>query len=457
MIIDPAKVLSQYIQIESLTGNEKPAGEFFTGLCRDLGLHVRVFLAETDNYNFACSLYPLESKKPNIILLHHIDVIPGGDPGAWSYPPFSGTIADGYVWGRGAIDMKGMAAMQLAAASSFFEEMKTVELPYNVTLLGVSGEEDISSRGARYVTDNFFEELNPVVVMGEGGAGLKGLVKENPDHKVFSVSIADKRSLWIKISLTRESSGHGSVPPPQYANKEKIEALYRLLREREKLQFTDITKDIFKNLGKLEGGIRGFILKYLPFFKRIVGKILRKEPLVLASLTDTYTITRISNPEGTFNQIPQKVTIQLDCRLLPNTKTDDFIRTIEKRLGISDLEIEIIQETPRADPSTKEKFYPELEYAIKKVYPGSSVITYLFPAHTDNNFFRHMGVPVYGITPCFFEMEMLNNIHNPNERISVENLENGAEVYRRFIQGVMNDCLPDKISDSALRKYLLPN
>lgn len=439
MYAEPARILSQYIQFESLTGNEKPAGEFFTRMCRELGLHVRIFSGEPDNYNFACSLYPLKSRKPNIILLHHIDVIPSGDPAAWDYPPFSGTIKDGYVWGRGAIDMKGMAAMHLAAASSFFKEMKTVELPCNVTLLGVSGEEDISSRGARLVTDNYFEELNPVVVMGEGGAGLKGLVKGQPEHKVFSVSIADKRSLWVKISLTRESSGHGSVPPPQYANKEKIEALYRLLREREKLQFTVTTKDIFKSLGELEGGIRGFILKYLPFFKRIVGKILRKEPLVLASLTDTYTITSISNPEGTFNQIPQKVTIQLDCRLLPHTKTEDFIRTIEKKLGISDLEIEIIQETPHAEPSTKEKFYPELEKSIKQVYPGSSVMTYLFPAHSDNNFFRRMGVPVYGITPCFFEMEMLNTIHNPNERISIENLEKGAEIYRHFIQGVMKD------------------
>jgi carboxypeptidase PM20D1 len=432
-----ADILSRYIQIESLTGNEKPAGEFFTSLAGENGLHVRIFSDRQDNYNFACSLYPLETRKPNIILLHHIDVIPGGNPNAWKHPPFSGTIDEDYVWGRGAIDMKGMAAMQLSALIPYIEKARTENLPVNVTLLGVSGEEDISSRGARFVTENFFEELNPIVVLGEGGAGLSGLLKGHPDHKVFSVSIADKRTLWIELSLTRESSGHGSVPPPQYANKEKIEALYRLLREREKLQFTPTTLDIFRSLGKLEGGFRGFVLKYMPFFKRVVGKILRKEPLILASLTDTYTITSISNPEGTFNQIPQKVTIHLDCRLLPHTRTEDFIHTVEKRLGVPDLEIEIVQETPRAEPSTKEGFYPVLEEAIKSVYHGSSVMSYLFPAHSDNNFFRQLGVPVYGITPCFFEMEMLNTIHNPNERISIENLEKGTEVFKQFIQGVM--------------------
>lgn len=432
MNTESTDILSQYIRIESITGNEKPAGEFFTGICREMGFHVRIFSDQVDNYNFACSIYPLEGKKPNIILHHHIDVVPGNVNGNWKYPPFSGTVAEDFVWGRGAIDMKGMAVMQLMAAKEYLEISKKSELPFNLTLLGVSGEEDISSRGARFVTDNYFKELNPVLVLGEGGAGLDGLIKSRPQHKVFCVSIADKRTLWMRLSLNHLGSGHGSVPPPQYANKIKIKALYHMLLQREKLQFTDTTKEIFKHLGKLEGGTRGFVLKYLPFFKRIIGKILRKQPLVLASLTDTYTITSISNPEGSFNQIPQKVSIQMDCRLLPHTKTDDFIRSVEKNLGLSNLEIEIVQETPQANPSSTKGFYTVFEEAIKEVYPGSSVIPYLFPAHSDNNFFRRKGVPVYGLTPAFFERDLLESIHNENERISIENLEKGIEVYKCF-------------------------
>jgi carboxypeptidase PM20D1 len=446
MITESANILSQYIRIESLTGNEKPAGEFFTGICKEMGFHIRIFSDHKNNYNFACSIYPLESKKPNIILHHHIDVVPGNMDGNWKYPPFSGTIAENFVWGRGAIDMKGMAVMQLMAAREYLEISKKRELPFNITLLGVSGEEDISSRGAQYVTENYFEELNPVLVLGEGGAGLNGLLKSRPLHKVFCVSIADKRTLWIRLSLSHPASGHGSVPPPQYANKIKIKALYHMLLQREKLQFTNTTREIFKHLGKLEGGIRGFILKYLPFFKRIIGKILRKQPLVLASLTDTYTITHIGNPEGSFNQIPQKISIQLDCRLLPHTQTKDFIQSVEKNLGLSDLEIEIVQETPNANPSTTGGFFPVLEEAIKEVFPGSSVIPYLFPAHSDNNFFRSKGVPVYGLTPAFFERDMLESIHNENEKISIENIEKGIEVYKCFFGKLTKKNLSDYIS-----------
>ena len=440
MIPLSADILSRYIQIESLTGNEKPAGEFFTSLAREKGLHVRIFSDRQDNYNFACSLYPLESRKPNILLLHHIDTVPATDVEKWKYPPFSGTIAEEQVWGRGAIDMKGMAVMQLEAIMPYIEKAKTGDLPVNVTLVGVSGEEDISSKGARLVTEEFFDELNPIVVLGEGGIGLSGLIKDKPDHTVFSVSIADKRSLWIRITLYHEASGHGSVPPPQYATKMKIKALSNLLLKREKLQFTDTTRDIFRSLGMLEGGFRGFVLKELPFFRRIVGRILRKEPLVLASLTDTYTITGISHPAGSFNQIPQEISIHLDCRLLPHTKTDEFIRSIEKTLGLENLKIEIVQETPRAEPSSKKKFFPILEQSIREVFPGSSVIPYLFPAHSDNNFFRHKGVPVFGITPAHVARELLSTIHNTDERISFENLEKGVEVYRQFIDGVIRKC-----------------
>lgn len=437
MNIESANILSQYIQVESITGNEKPAGEFFTGVCREMGFQIRIFSDLPDNYNFACSIYPLESRKPNIILLHHIDVVPGNPDGDWEYPPFSGTVAENFIWGRGAIDMKGTAVMQLMAAKEFLEISINRELPFNITLLGVSGEEDISSRGARFVTDNYFEELNPVLVMGEGGAGLDGLIKSRPEHKVFCVSIADKRTLWIRLSLNHSASGHGSVPPPQYVNKIKIKALYHMLLQREKLQFTETTKVIFRHFGKLEGGVRGFVLKYLPFFRRIVGKILRKHPLVLATLTDTYIITSISNPEGSFNQIPQKASIQLDCRLLPHTKTEEFIRSVEKNLGLNNLEIEIVRETPNAYPSTTEGYYSILEEAIKEVFPESSVIPYLFPAHSDNNFFRRKGVPVYGLTPAFFERYMLESIHNENEKISIENLEKGFEVYKSFFRKVI--------------------
>jgi carboxypeptidase PM20D1 len=114
-----AHLLSRYIKHESVTGNERVAGIFFSTIARQKGFHVEILTDDPGSYNFTASLYPLESGKPNIILLNHIDVVPAGKSGEYTHPPFSGAIADGYVWGRGALDMKGMAVMQLLAMTFY--------------------------------------------------------------------------------------------------------------------------------------------------------------------------------------------------------------------------------------------------------------------------------------------------------------------------------------------------
>lgn len=136
-----AQLLSSYIQIESVSGNEIDAGIFLSELSEQKGLHVRVFTQEINSYNFAASLYPLELGKPNVIFLNHIDVVPSGEDSLWTYPPYSGTIADGFVWGRGAIDCKSLGIMQLMAVAHFVGFAAEIDLPYNFTMLAVSNEE----------------------------------------------------------------------------------------------------------------------------------------------------------------------------------------------------------------------------------------------------------------------------------------------------------------------------
>jgi carboxypeptidase PM20D1 len=428
-----ALLLSKYLQIESVTGQEKPAGEFFVSQCRELGLQTRVFSDDQHNYNFSCSLYPLEEGKPNIILFNHIDVVPGGIEDHWRFPAFSGMIHEDTIWGRGAIDMKGMGIMQLMAAATFVSVSKEHDLPVNVTVLGVSGEEDLSSIGAELITGTYLKELNPLVVLGEGGSGLRGIVKKNPDKLVFTVSVADKKSLWMDLTFHYFTSGHGAVPPDEYANKMMVRALDRLLNRKEKLQLSETTKASFKKLGELEGGLRGFVLKNIGFFKPLVARSLRQEPILAATLTNTLTLTGVENPDGTTNQIPQEVTVELDCRLLPETDTDVFIQSIEEKLKLENTELVIKLKSPRSLPSERGLYYNLLEESLLEVYPGAAVMPILFPATTDNNYFRREGVPVYGITPSHLSDELLKSVHNANERIAIHDLHQGIEVYIQFI------------------------
>jgi carboxypeptidase PM20D1 len=431
-------LLSEYIRIPSVTGNEQRAGQFLSQVCKDKGLYVTIFDNEADSYNFAASIFPLSAGKPNIIFLNHIDVVPPGDSLEWTYPPFSGMIADGMIWGRGAIDLKGLAIMQLMSISEFWRHAELFDLPYNVTLLCVSQEEAPANMGALKVVSNHVSKLNPLVVFGEGGAGVSGLITSEPNTPVFCISVCDKQALWLSLRVTIPTNGHGSVPPQVYANQVMVKALSRIARKKQKIQINGANEWMFKSLGKLETGPRSFILKNIKLFKPVIASTLRKDPMVHSVVTNTVTLTGIENPSGAINQIAQTVTAHLDCRLLPGTDKDQFISQIKRSFKKTSVDVTIELESRSAKPSPlKNEFYQTFKSSIMEVYPHAKVVPIIFPAYTDNNHFRRIGVPVYGIKPIHLSPELLSAVHNVDERISIESLHHGIAVYRNFINRIL--------------------
>ena len=435
---ESARLLSAYLGIPSISGNEGRAGRYLSDLCRQYNLHVEVFSEEEHNYNFAASLYPLESSLPNIIFLNHIDVVGAGSEEDWTHPPFSGAIQDSMVWGRGAIDMKSMAIMQLLALSRFKAQHSDEPLPFNATLLSVSAEEVISPYGAGWVVENFFDLLNPVAVYGEGGAGVYGLISRDEEKPVMCVSIADKKALWFELTFDEPGSGHGAIPPPHYANQTALRRLDILLGQRPKIRLSDCAKEFFTELGKMEGGVRGFVLRNSGFFKPLIAGRLRKQPMVMAAVSNTMVLTNLNNPDGAFNQIAQKTVAQFDCRLLPGTDSEHFLQKIRTGLKPGPWSLEVLGESQEADASDTGMHYQLLVNALRTEYPEAAVLPVLFPAITDNNFFRNRGVPTYGIHPVIFSTELLQTIHNTDERIPVQSLERGLRVYINLLNGAFN-------------------
>ena len=435
---EAALLLSQYIRRASITGNEKQAGEFFAAACRSKGLHVQVFSDEPGSYNFAASLYPLSLQKPNIVFLNHIDVVPPGDTTAWRYPPFSGTIAEDMVWGRGAIDLKGLAVMQLMALSTFNDQAERYDLPYNVTILSVSQEEETSDLGAQRVLRDHFVDINAVVVFGEGGAGIPGLITTRPEQTVFCISTSEKQALWLRLTLSMPTSGHGSVPPSTYANKAMVKALGRLMAKKQRIQLTEANIAMFDFLGRIEKGSKGFVMRNIRLFKPVIGRVLRKDPTILSLVSNTISLTKIANPEGSTNQIAQEVTATLDCRLLPGTDDQKFIAEIQRSLRTEGITVSVDLSTVNASGSKiSNGFYQDFSHALRLVYPGAEVVPYLFPAYTDNNYFRNLGIPVYGIKPVRLPRELLSTIHNTDERLPISALLDGTDVYIDFLNRVL--------------------
>lgn len=436
-----AHLLSKYIQIPSVTGNEKEAGVFLASTAAELGLFVEILTDELDSYNFAASLYPLSLKKPNIILLTHIDVVDIQDPALNIYHPFSGTIADGFVWGRGSIDNKGMGIMQLVALSKYVNLAKTVDLPFNITIVAVSSEETGGEKGAMIIANQFLDYLNPVVVYGEGGSGFDGLLSKTPQKHVYGICVAAKRTLWLELTLNVKSSGHGSVPPLNYSIQQKINALERVvtINRYRPLQFCEPSIRMFKEVGEIETGFRRFAFKNIKGFSPFVAPFLKQNDAIYSVLSNTITITCLYTTPGAPNVIPSQTKAILDCRLLPDVKTDEFLAKMRKWLMNDSIKIKILSESIMAPSTVPDHFFYKMKSALKTVYKDAEVISLLVPASNDNNYFRAKGVPTYGILPIFLSPEAMSSIHNINERISIESLENGVQVYVNLINNILFD------------------
>ncbi len=431
---DAAQLLSQYIQKKSLTGNENEAGHFIIEECKNAGLHVSVFHDNPGQINFAGSLYPLSLNKPNIILLSHIDVVLPGDTAKWKYPPFSGQIAEGAVWGRGAIDIKGLCIMQFSALSQFAEIAREKDLPYNVSILCVSSEEIGGVLGSKSVVDEFLKELNPIVVFGEGGSGADGVIDSDPNQRLFGISVAEKSAMWLKLnSVQNKMINHASVSTSQNNIDTMLKVLGKLSRKKTKVYISPPANKMIKTFAEYEKGLKKCVYKNIRIFKPLIKKKLLKHPIIGPMVSEQLTLTQIYTDNGSANSHASIITAEFDGRFIREKtaarKYKKVVKLAEKNgLIISGL---FISAPPLT--TTPEIFYSYFNEALQINAPGSIVLPIQFPAFCDNNYFREAGVPAYGIFPANLTIELIGSIHNINERLPIKLLNDGVDVYKTFI------------------------
>jgi len=425
-------LLQKYIQIPSVSGSEYKAGEFIKSICKENGLFISDFGSKNGNYNFAASVFPLSSNKPNIILLNHLDVIPESDESING--AYSGKIINDKIFGRGAIDNKGAAIMQLFSIIQFIDNEGLENSKYNVTFLTVSCEETQCDGGATYVIDNYLDVLNPVVVIGEGPSELTSILGGNFDRSVFGISISQKRPFWLELELASNTNGHGSITPLKYANKEMVASLNKLTKKKNKAIYNDLNVSFLKQLGEQKKGFEKLILKHPKLFKPILTPKLRKHPELFSLFSNTITLTNMYSNSQAVNKISSKAIAHLDCRLLPETNENEFLEEIKKRLGNKNIKITIIKQSPQVKPSsTVNIYYENLKNAISKKYPNTATISLLLPNVSDLRAFRAKNINAYATIPVYLTREQVEAVHNINENISIKSLYDGADVYYNFL------------------------
>lgn len=431
-------LLQKYLQILSISGNEKATGDFIKAVCKENGLFIADFGHENGAYNFAASVLPLSSGKPNIIFLNHLDVVPEmANP---SNKIERGTIKNEVVYGRGAIDNKGAAMMQLFSIIAFLQNGEIHNNKYNITFLAVSCEETQCSTGIDLVINKHLDELNPVVEIGEGPTELTTLIGGEFKHPIFGISVAHKRSFWLNLSLVEENSAHGSVTPLNYANKGLVESLHRLTKKKNKAIFNDLNTGLLKALAEHKKGIEKLVLKHPRLFKPVLIPQLRKEPELFAIFSNTITLSNIYANSDAYNEIASESGAYLDCRLLPNTDQNEFLKLIKKRLKNDAIKITVVNEMPATEPSSVNNiFYKNLSAAIVEKFPKSSTVPLIMPNFNDLGAFRAIDIPAYASIPVYLSKEQVESIHGKNEHISIKALYTGAEVYYRFINKMQTE------------------
>jgi acetylornithine deacetylase/succinyl-diaminopimelate desuccinylase-like protein len=395
---EAVKTLQAYIRINTSVppGDVIKAADLLQGIIEKEGIPVKRFESGPGRAIVLARLKGAGTAKP-ILLLHHMDVVPV-DPARWKRDPFGGELAEGAIWGRGAMDMKGPGVVQLYA----FIALKRMNVPLDrdVILMAVPDEEVGGALGAVWMRTNHYDELDPEFILDEGGFGSRDLFA--PGKLVFGISVAEKKILWLK--LTAEGvAGHGSQPHDRNPNDRLVRGLAKLLSEPLPSSSFTVIETMKSRVGQLTNN------KF--------NNAIQRSTISLTSLR-----SGVGEPPKV-NVIPSIAEATLDCRVLPGTSKEEWLKEIARRLGDPEIKVEVTYESDDPTVTSQDStFYRALESAVKKRHPDAIVTPMIVPYGTDANGFRPRGVNSYGFTPAILPAAVVVSMHGDSEYIPADAL-----------------------------------
>lgn len=426
---DATRLLQEYVRIDTSNppGDTRKAADFLASVLSREGIPTTRYESEPGKAivyaRLKATMNPPAGKA--VVLLHHMDVVPA-DRSQWKRDPFAATIepadpggapgVNDVLWGRGAMDMKGMGVAELMA----FLRLKREGVPLNrdVILLAEPDEEVGGAMGARWMIANHYAELDPEFVIDEGGFGSRDVFA--PGKLVYGISVAEKKIVWLKVRA-EGIAGHGSQPHDQNPNDRLVRALNRLLGSPAAAAPAAGASSAQPDAGSP-----------LDAMKARVGTFAANKftnAIQQSTISLTWFRSGVGDPPK-INVIPSVAEAGLDCRVLPGIGRDSWIADVKRRLGDPSLKVELISESD--DPvvtSRDTTLYRNLEAAIKRLHPDAIVTPILVPYGTDSNAFRPKGVKSYGVFPAILSTETVASMHGDAERVPLSGVREAAQVF----------------------------
>jgi acetylornithine deacetylase/succinyl-diaminopimelate desuccinylase-like protein len=366
---------------------------------------------------------------PGIVLHHHIDVV-YADRRYWSVEPFGGVIQDGFLYGRGALDMKSTGILQLGAVLAI--KRAKVPLKRDLIYLATADEEAGSRFGAQWIADHRAHWLGGA----EYAISELGFVSTRPDARapLGTIVISEKTGLSLRLTA-RGEPGHGSMPWPDTAPHRLIRALGRLLQAERPLRVLPEIREYFRALASVLPGEAGRGLDDVE--RSLADPAFRARffanPHHAALVRTTFAVNMLKGSEKR-NVIPPEAVAEVDCRMLAGDDPDEIRVWVERVVADAQVAVEITGEAkqPNLSPPDTE-LYKHLADTLRRRAPGVVVTPEILVAFTDNWVFRRRGLHGYGWSPFVCDEGELRRIHGNDERLSLENIREGVRAYTEML------------------------
>jgi acetylornithine deacetylase/succinyl-diaminopimelate desuccinylase-like protein len=407
-------------------GNEAPAIAYVAEVLRREGLQVAVLESAPGRANLVCRIAGNDRQGP-LLLASHIDVVEV-ERESWARDPFGGEIADGCIWGRGAVDMKGKTAMDLAAMTVLARSGRRPDR--DVVMVVVADEEAGCRYGSRWLAENHPDLIRAEVCLNEVGGFSMSLL----GVRYYPIQVAEKGVCWLRLTF-RGVPGHGSVPKPDSAPVKLARAIARLGETRLPVHVTPEATRFVEALAAHQPlpialALRGLSNPYLapPLLDYGIRDPGQRSGLE-AILRNTVSPTVVRAGSKT-NVIPGIATVELDGRTLPGQTLEDLVAEVRAVVG-QEFEVEILENLDPVVTSCDTPEYETLCATIRAHDPDGVPVPWIIPGFTDDKFYAALGARCYGFAPLRLPegMKFDTMFHGHDERVPVEGYRWGVGTY----------------------------
>ncbi len=418
--------MQEYLRIDTTNppGHEMRAVSFYKNILDHEGIENMTFEYSPGRGDLWARVpHAVEPAKRPIILLNHMDVVTS-DAADWKVPPFSGEIKDGWLWGRGAQDMKDEGLAQLVVMVMLKREK--VPLDRDVIFLAVADEEAEGTGTDWFIAHQRSLLENAEFLINEGGENLL----DNGKVKYVGVDVGEKTTFWLHV-VAHGRPGHASRPIPDSAPNRLVKALDRILAYPTPLRILPVVEEFLREMAPYEPPEQAS--EYRNIRKAMEDKKFQQEVGKDESLNfllrDTISLTMMGGSEQT-NVIPPEAWANLDVRILPGGDPKALLAQIRRVVNDPNVTVEPLNgEFREANYSpTNTTLYEAIRKVSEKYFLGTPVVPHITSGYTENQRYRPLGIDAYGFNPYTATEEEGNTEHGNDERIRVEEIRRGPRV-----------------------------